>query len=269
MKTIIKTILILLILSPAYAQSEQTTDNLNPPMRHENIPAQHQKNETTPQKELSAPYTVIESKRVEQESTAATNKNENKKECEFINRLVSDPMYLLTFFLAVATFGLWRSTHLLVTGAENTAKRQLRAYVFVSLADGEKLFLDENECLSAPLIVKNYGQTPAYNLKCSVFIGPYKLPLNETLDPPQYANGSIGCLAQNQVFRQYPTLLRKFTQTETDGIVSGEYGIYVWGYLEYTDIFKSTQKVQFRMASSGGDFARGELAYCNEGNEAT
>lgn len=184
-------------------------------------------------------------------------------------KLWDDPIALFTALLFFATLALFWATYRLVAGADLTAERQLRAYVFVSLADGEKLFLDENGCLSAPLIIKNYGQTPAYNLKCSVFIGPCKLPLAEILDPPNYTGGSVGCLPHNQAHRQYPTVLRPLTETEIEGITSGKYGMFVWGYLEYKDIFKSVQNVQFRMVSSGADFARGELAYCNEGNEAT
>lgn len=270
MKNVIKFLLILLILWPAHVLSQQIPDSTKTAERPENVIPQHQKNEATKQEELSTPPHVIESKSVEQKSASATDKKEDEKKCEFTNRLTTDPIYLLTFFLVAATFGLWWATHRLVTGSENTAKRQLRAYVFVSLADGEKMFHDDKSgCLSAPLIIKNYGQTPAYKMKCNVFIGILKKPLSEQLDPPNYDNGSIGCLASGQVVRQYPTLPRKIDIPERNLILNGTHAIYVWGYLEYMDIFKSTQRVQFRMYSTGEDFAGKELAYCNEGNEAT
>ena len=268
MKIILKFLIILLIMWPVYIQSQQIPDNPKTIERTENVVKQHPKKETKKQEKVPLPF-ITEREHVEQKGATATNKRENEKKSGFTNRLRTDPIYLITFFLVFATFGLWYATYQLVVGTMNTAKRQLRAYVFASLADGEKMFLDEDGRLSAPLIIKNYGQTPAHNLKCSVFIGPYKIPLAEALDPPNYINGSTGCIAPGQMFRHYPTVLRVLTEPEIKGITSRKYGMFIWGYLEYVDVFKSIQKVQFRMVSTGEDFTRGELAYCEEGNNAT
>jgi hypothetical protein len=234
-------------------------------------------NSTRPVKQISQEISSPADKEIPQ-INSTNNTNETKDQEKKVNegpdkswwlKFITDPVATFTGLLFLVTFGLWWATYRLVIGAKKTAEQQLRAYVFPSLADGEKLFLDESGRLCAPLIIKNYGQTPAYKLRCSVFVGRYKLPLIEILDSPDYDNGSLGCLAPNQVFRQYPALPRKLSQIEEADIKSEVCGIYVWGYLEYVDIFKIQRKVQFRMISTGDDFDRYELAYSKEGNEAT
>ncbi|KJR98969.1 MAG: hypothetical protein VR65_17990 [Desulfobulbaceae bacterium BRH_c16a] len=178
-------------------------------------------------------------------------------------------MVLFTAILALFTIGLWREANRSVKITENTAKRQLRAYIFARLADGEKLFPDEINCLSVPIIIENHGQTPGHQLKISTFVNIYKNPLNETLDPPNFQNGSQTYLAPGQIIRMYPTLPRSLKEVEVNAITSKEGSFYVWGYLEYIDIFDNKQKTEFRLYSTGADFTRGELAYSLEGNTAT
>jgi hypothetical protein len=200
--------------------------------------------------------------------------NQKQKKTESPNegwwhKLKDDPIATFTALLFISTCLLFWATWQLVRGAKETSIQQLRAYVFAGLDDVEKLFFNENGCLGAALIIKNYGQTPAYNLKGCAFIGFYKLPLSEILHPPNYSNGSLGCLAPNQIFRLYPTLTTKLSQPEMDAIKTGKIGIYVWGYLEYIDIFKIHRKTQFKMLSTSTHFDDRVLTYCSDGNEAT
>ena len=178
-------------------------------------------------------------------------------------------MVILTAILAACTYGLWHETKKIVKVTEQTAKRQLRAYVSARLADGEKVFLDENNCLSVPLIIENHGQTPAHNFRKSVFVNIFKHPIENVLDPPEYEGGSIACLFPGQKTRMYPTLPRPLNNAEITSIKNGEGSFCVWGYLEYVDIFGITQMSEFRMFSTGDDLERGELAYCEKGNNAT
>ena len=195
-----------------------------------------------------------------------TNASNEKK---WVHKFTNNPTAVFTAGLFIVTLGLWWATVLLVKNSKKTAKSQLRAYVFADMIEGEKLFFNEDNCLSAPLIIKNYGQTPAHRLKCNIFIHPHILPLSESLDHPRFEGGSRGCLAPGQTFRTYPALDKELSDTIITGIQSGEAGVHVWGYLEYVDIFETTQKTKFRMISTGDDFARYELAYCEDGNEAT
>jgi hypothetical protein len=63
------------------------------------------------------------------------------------------------WLVGIFTGMLWLATVGLVRGAEDTAKRQLRPYVYVDKA----AVVLEGDRLNAVIDVKNSGQTPAYN----------------------------------------------------------------------------------------------------------
>lgn len=178
-------------------------------------------------------------------------------------------MSIFTAMLVCFNYGLWKETKNIVKITRKSYKRQLRAYVSARLADGEKIFLDGNNCLSVPLIVENHGQTPAHKIKTSFFVNFFKYPLNETLDPPEYKGGSVVCLHPRQKNRIYPTLPRALNSAEMNAIRDKKGCFCVWGYMEYADIFNNIRITEFRMYSTGADLERGELAYCENGNNAT
>jgi hypothetical protein len=201
---------------------------------------------------------------ITQTTPAGELKNEKKEEGWF-SKLLADPIAFFTFLLFLATVALWWATRRLVQGAEDTAQRQLRAYVSIKL-DG-KMFLDSDGLLNAPFITKNNGTTPANFMLCSLYIGLFRFPLDTELDPPNYTpTSSNGSLFPGEQVRQYATLPRKLNQAETQAIEKGEGAIYVWGEVRYKDTFNKQRSTQFRMYSTGADFGRGELAYHHEGN---
>ncbi|WP_172592463.1 hypothetical protein, partial [Nitrosomonas supralitoralis] len=190
-----------------------------------------------------------------------------KKEEGWFSKLLADPIAFFTFLLFLATVALWWATRRLVQGAEDTAQRQLRAYVSINL--DEKMFFDSDGLLNAPFITKNNGVTPANFMLCSLHIGLFRFPLDTELDPPNYSpTSSNSSLFPGEQVRQYATLPRELNQTETQVIENGEGAIYVWGEVRYKDVFNKQRSTQFRMYSTGADFCRGELAYHHEGNVA-
>lgn len=148
---------------------------------------------------------------------------------------------------------------------ETTAERQLRAYIFAT-HDGPMTF-DSNQ-LTARIVLKNYGQTPASEVQCHVFMALQKLPLVVQLDPPDYEGGSKSPLAPGESVSIYPTLPAQLTQTEIDSIREHESAIFVWGEVAYVDVFKQNRNTRFRFLSDGDAFDKRALAYDHEGNEA-
>src|SRR5262249_51673089 len=67
---------------------------------------------------------------------------------------------LFTVILAFATAFLYFATRDLVEGAEDTAKRQLRAYVFLD----QMTIADPMGTPKISIRIKNYGSTPAYGV---------------------------------------------------------------------------------------------------------
>lgn len=146
---------------------------------------------------------------------------------------------------------------------EDTAERQLRAYIF-STHDGP-MTIDPNGALFATITIKNYGQTPANEVQCHVFIGLQRLPLDVRLDPPDYAGGSKSPLAPGETIKQFPTLPRPLKQAEIEAIRNNEGAIFIWGEIAYVDIFKKHRRTRFRLYSTGEDFTRGELGNLTPG----
>jgi hypothetical protein len=182
MKSIYRIILILLIFWPVCVFSQQIPQNPHSPQKQEPI---HEtgKQENNEIKENPGDKTTVIHEREGAEATPGKNSvpqaSNRKNEENWMNKLLEDPTALFTAGLFLVTVGLLLANWRLVANSKKASVQQLRAYVFTSLSDGEKMFRNENECLSAPLIVKNYGQTPAYKLKCNVFIGLYRNPLSE------------------------------------------------------------------------------------------
>lgn len=196
-----------------------------------------------------------------------TKQQYKKKENDWLTRLLADPIAIFTFLLVLATFALWWATRRLVIGAEQTAHRQLRAYV--SIKHDEKMFCSDNGSLVAPVIVKNHGNTPAHSLVCCVYICLHKWPLEIELDSSVFAeNASQTTLAPGEQIRQYAELPRELNQQEIKAITQQSGAIVVWGEVRYTDAFGKLRKTSLCLYSTGNDFSRGELAYHHYGNDS-
>lgn len=190
-----------------------------------------------------------------------------RKENDWLSKLFTDPIALFTFLLFLATCALWWATRLLVIGAEQTAQRQLRAYV--SMMHDEKMFFSDNGSLVAPVITKNHGNTPAHNLMSCLYIDLHKWPLEIKLDPPHFAeDASRSPLAPGEQIRQYVELSGKLNQQQIEAIAQQSGAIVVWGEVRYTDVFGKQRKTSLCLYSTGNDFDRGELAYHSHGNDS-
>jgi hypothetical protein len=83
---------------------------------------------------------------------------------------------IATGILGIATWKLWRATDALVTGADKTAERQLRAYVSIEPVGLQDFVADRRPRVT--FIVKNIGQTPAHRVRIvgDMDIFPHPLP---------------------------------------------------------------------------------------------
>lgn len=177
---------------------------------------------------------------------------------------------LFTVTLGLATIFLSRATRDLVRGAENTAKRQLRAYVSVANAEVRKF--GTSEPLQAYLLVKNSGQTPAYKLMNQIAIAVAKFPLSKFPDYGEWKPSS-GFLGPSETIWASIAAPRALTAEEQAKIASGELTIYVSFEVRYRDTFGKVEHfAQFRGFYRGNGVAPGtgtvlELEQTVEGNE--
>lgn len=146
------------------------------------------------------------------------------------------------WLLFLATVALAITTWMLVRSAEDTAERQLRAYVFpkdVTIAN----------IASSPEVtvsLYNCGQTPAHDHTVWATMGVAGYPLlDEPLPPANDPKESKGPLAPGDTTHFFATLETPITQAELNGMKEGRVAIYVAGAVLYTDAFGKHRFTKF------------------------
>ncbi len=171
---------------------------------------------------------------------------------------------VVTAALAWFTFRLWGATGKLVVGADKTAERQLRAYLWV-VPDVEGKFSSISDLCTrgVKLVVKNGGQTPAYGVKHFASIGLFES--ESDLDDMDFSEpGSKFVL--NPGAESYLRIGRSAPLSADDlaRINASKAFVYIWGEVRYKDAFKREQWTKFRLRAMGPS-----LMWCEEGNDAT
>lgn len=178
-------------------------------------------------------------------------------------------MAVATVALAAFTWLLWRSTAALVKGADETAKRELRAYVFVNDARIEGVAAGDSPV--ATVLLKNSGQTPAYKVRVSI-----RMELRAAFaDVPALEEAAaLGHLAPGANLTTKAPSVGSLAVTEHARLDSGHVTLFVYGVVHYIDSFKKPHWTRFRTMVGGAAGLRAErpdgslpLASCTEGNE--
>jgi hypothetical protein len=185
---------------------------------------------------------------------------------------------LFTLMLVGATALLYRAGERQLAHLDRTAKRELRAYVFVDTVH-IKHILDGNGVPEAVVRVKNFGQTPAYEACAvtgfAVSTHPPPQGLLTISDEALAESKTRSSMGPGQteivIASPRPQLNRPLTDQERYEVGSGGATIYVYGRIGYRDIFGDPQWTNFRFMVGGpvGVSIGGEMAGCEEGNEAT
>jgi len=172
--------------------------------------------------------------------------------------VIASIVALLQFFALVGTiFVLMR-----------TAKRQLRAYVFISGAHLENIGV--GQIPYAKLTIKNFGQTPAYKTTQCAMVGVGKFPLeshpstNESEPLPERP-----LPPQDEIPLQSPKYKKPLNAEMLDELSKGMLAIYVAGEIRYLDVFKKKRRTRYLLYSGGSIGLSGKLAVYKEGNDAT
>jgi hypothetical protein len=174
-----------------------------------------------------------------------------------------------TAFLALATFGLAVIAWIQLHHNDDTANRQLRAYVSV---DGATVshFGDTVVPPEAHVILKNSGQTPAYEIRGWIAMKMAEFPFNGTLEnfgslqsfPSVIGSGGSvhGIIATN----------RSLSTDENKSVSDGTGALFVWGEFTYQDAFKAPHYTRFRMFFGGSAGIRpdGLMMTTKDGNDA-
>jgi hypothetical protein len=172
--------------------------------------------------------------------------------------------------LVLFTFTLWWSTRGLVNGAEETARRELRAYVFVAQT---KIIDPDGPDPLGEIMINNFGKTPAYDVSFAVIFRGFNPNDGRIFEPPKFdKDSSRFVLGPGQPGVKNMPLK---TLLNADMMVTlrsrSPHVLYAWGILQYRDAFDKIQTTEFR-ASIGGPSgwpASNLMVVDPEGNKAT
>ncbi len=191
------------------------------------------------------------------------------KNADWLNALSTAFLAVFTVVLALGTIGLYLATKNLVEGTDDTAKRQLRAYVGVGANDFSFELPDETDPaykpvdLNAPpqilkdflvINVKNFGQTPAHDVvvfgNVTPTLGASDLPQDffSKMGSPDKIDASTGIFVSTLMLQPQQTAtskhvildVRPFTAAKSRNVT-----IFVWGQIYYKDIYERTWRTRF------------------------
>jgi hypothetical protein len=161
---------------------------------------------------------------------------------------------IFTVVLGVATAFLWRATRDLVSAADRTAERQLRAYVMVESVVIEDFGVGRIPKLK--ITIRNFGLTPVHQLTHWSTVGfdafPHTVPFpvrDETPLPPM-------ALAPSGKLITRPREQRELNLETWAALAAGTHAIYVIGEIRYEDAFGKRRETDFLLFSGARHIVR-------------
>lgn len=153
---------------------------------------------------------------------------------------------------------------------QDTARRQLRAYISINAASIE---FPSPGVPKVTVSIKNTGQTPAHNVKHWIHQWIEFFPLRVDLPQPPgdlvMSCDVMGTGATHANSITHPKMIVK--RDEDINIIGTPKGtIYVYGEITYSDVFGERHFSKYRYMYGGSERKTGNvLSACPEGNEAT
>lgn len=154
-----------------------------------------------------------------------------------------------TIVLAFATGFLYIATRNLVESADETAQKQLRAYIGIHdmkvtvypFEQGGFAFIAEAE-------LRNFGQTPAYDMvvQCNAKVDvPDAIPFDASQGNAKSGGPTIAFRDTGLTAAQW----ERISEADKDAIFRREKIIFLWGTVRYRDAFDKRHYFTFRLVS--------------------
>ncbi|UTW53265.1 hypothetical protein KFF05_07920 [bacterium SCSIO 12827] len=157
-----------------------------------------------------------------------------------------------------------------VEETRKNAERQLRAYVMVESANIKKLKIGEIPEVSVTL--KNFGQTPAYDVRVWGVPGFQDFPLKGGLptERPDETDDIVAAPLAPTVPQTIPLIFKRTMNEETiRALKAGSHAIFVVGQARYIDAFKVERETDFCLFIGGPIGIANGFANYEIGNRAT
>jgi hypothetical protein len=258
---------VLLVSAPvAWGQSSQEAPR-------QNTESPQQRAESTQRGTEDAPF-VVQIRPTTGQKQEKTNPSAGERQDEWLEGWTAADKIAAT--AAIAAFLQFLALATTVCVLIVTARRQLRAYVFpdnAGLYEGTVLDPALPEHANEPGIVlnwKNSGQTPARRVVSWAQMNVIE-PINEDrLIVPQLQESFYNNLGGGATGNKSFWFGRALTATEIADVIAGTRAIYLFGRIEYRDVFGTKRFTDFRFRYTGKfpPVPGAMLSICEKGNEA-
>jgi hypothetical protein len=150
---------------------------------------------------------------------------------------------------------------------EETAERQLRAYVYVEAA--QVINLDKAAGRYVQAVVRNFGETPAKGYRFWNGVQVREWPLDSALPgPPDDLRISVEDMPPGRI-SIVTTPIGELSEDEERALRNGTAGVYFWGRITYRDVFGGERFTNQRVVCEGSGLAAGLMHPTEEGNDST
>ncbi|MCP1844036.1 hypothetical protein J2R78_007003 [Bradyrhizobium sp. USDA 4538] len=150
---------------------------------------------------------------------------------------------------------------------QDTAERQLRAYVGVDNASIKQV---ETGSPEVAVYIKNFGQTPAHDVKMWIHMWIERHPLRVKLpEPPPDLPTSTAVLYPGSEVIFYANKIPPVPAPAIPALGTAEGTVYVYGAIRYRDVFGRHRTTKYRLMHGGREPSRnGLMKRDHDGNEA-
>ncbi len=201
------------------------------------------------------------------EATSQHNRYEGGNEVSEYWTIFGHRLKITDSLLVVFTFTLWWATRALVFGADETAERQLRAYIFIDGGSIEIKRTDRGRIFLTGFVqFKNFGQTPAYKVSQWVRM---EIFASEPEEYTSHAGQTSSAIGPGAVTTS-PVNVGPISENDIQEINARTKMVSVWGGIAYDDTFGRRQFFTFYNRSGEPMPGRGwQLTKANKADEAS
>ena len=167
-------------------------------------------------------------------------------------------LVIFTGILSLGTMGLWLATRKLVTGAEKTAERQLRAYLYI-----EKTGFSNRPLIgkwTITYVIRNFGSTHAHKVEVDAIASAVDWNSGKPAVPPPIDTFGLGSIGPGGDFSENEAALNGYAY-ESD-LAAGKKAIFLNGQIRYKDVFGRSWRTDFRFLHRWRRWLRRQRIVC-------
>lgn len=271
--------ILLLLASRTSAQSQKPlTKTGKPAQPPQQSTAQNQPPPEPDKRGTKDSPLIVETRKTDAEAILEKKDREQEAANDRLLRYVSWGLFLIgilqsvIFFLQLKFFKIQTKTlEDSLSLARDTSIRQLRAYV--SIYSATITPIQPGQPFTVTIILKNFGQTPAYKFtnRTLVAYAPSFESLtedpNKTINPSTISKLNLSSSKTSDVLIQNS---EPVPQNYFDGIKNDKLGLWVYGKVTYIDAFDRMRTTEYRLVIRGEENLRANrFTFADQGNEET